>query len=324
MFFAYRVVALAALTLPLLVVGLLACSDDSSSSGAGNAAGSGGAAGNNGSQSGSGGSGGSGGNDSLTVQYTSSLPVVKEVAWAAGQGVTVGVAGGNVRFGDTTTSITVNPHSSASSNRCTDVTKVCFVFTAINQGTTEERDEAIRQMKETANGGNLDFSAGLVGSAVTATVVRSAASGKFFPALSALVDVYVPTGFDGDVTANTTSGGVSVRGARRAATITTGLGDIAFELDGIAPGNSQGEITTGNGDILFTAPSTANISIQGDARGVGGSVLLSGSPVGWSQVQGSTDQAATFCGGTACATPAVSDGNWSLKTELGAIEIQLK
>jgi len=255
-----------------------------------------------------------------TVQYISSTPVLQEAAWTAGQALRIGVTGGNVRTGQATTSITINPQGADSAAAgCKDASKVCVRFTAANNDTKENRDEATRQMKVVADGGNLVVSAANSG---TEVIVKAEQSGKFNSALTALVDVWVPAAFDGDIVANSDSGGISVRGARKGASVKTGLGDIAFDLNGIAPNASSGSITTSNGDILFNVPRAANINVQGQVSGPGDTVRID-TVDGWKLVDSSTEQAATFCGNTACT--GTNDGLWQLKaTDLGSIQVSPK
>lgn len=251
-----------------------------------------------------------------TVQYISSTPVLQEAAWAAGQTLRIGVTGGNIRTGQATTSITINPQGADSAAAgCKDASKICVRFTAANNDTKENRDEATRQMKLVADGGNLLVSA----SSGTEVIVKAEQSGKFNSALTALVDVWVPAAFDGDIVANSDSGGISVRGARKGASVKTGLGDIAFDLSAVAPNASSGTITTSNGDILFNLPRAANLNVQGQVSGPGDTVRIDAVD-GWKQVDGSTEQAATFCGGTACS--GTNDGLWKLQaTDLGSIQV---
>lgn len=255
-----------------------------------------------------------------TTQYTGT-PIVQQVAWADGQRLTVAVAGGDVRVGDTaSTSIAINPHSQGGGKpaECTDANQVCIRFTPINNDTKDRRDEATRQMKQVADGGNLQTSAGTDANGIVATVTQNAQNGKFNNSLSAVVDVWVPDAFNGDVVAKSDSGGISVRGARKGATVQTGLGDIAFDLTNVIATTTDNTITSDQGDITFNIPKTSNLNIQGTASGIDNEVFSS-TAEGWKLIEGSTKQAATFCGNTACSGTA--DGLWKLTAKFGSVKI---
>lgn len=257
-----------------------------------------------------------------TVQYTGT-PIAQSFAWSDGQRLKVSVTGGNLRVGNTaSTSITINPYSQGGAPaECSDTSKICVRFIPINNDTKDRRDEATRQMKQVGDGGNLQTSVGSDEGGVLVAVTQNAQNGKYNSTLSAVVDVWVPANFNGDIVATSDSGGISVRGARKAAVVQTGLGSIAFDLADILPNTADNKITTENGDIIFTVPKTANINIQGQVGGANDTVLID-NVEGWSQVEGSTDQAATFCGNTACDGHA--DGLWKLQaTKLGSIQIKL-
>lgn len=255
-----------------------------------------------------------------TVPYTGS-EIAQEVAWSDGQRLTVAVAGGDIRVGDTaSTSITVNPHSSGGAKpaTCTDVNKVCIRFIPINNDTKDRRDEATRQMKQVADGGNLQTSAGTDANGVVATVTQNAQNGKYNNSLSATVDVWVPDAFNGDVVAKSDSGGISVRGARKGATVQTGLGDIAFDLTNVIATTTDNTITSDHGDITFNIPKASNLNIQGTASGIDNEVYTSTAD-GWKLIEGSTAQAATFCGNAACT--GSPDGLWKLNAKFGSVKI---
>ncbi len=257
-----------------------------------------------------------------TVQYLGT-PIVQQVAWTDGQRLTVGIVGGNIRTGSTaSTSITVNPHSTGGKPaECSDVNQVCVRFIPINNDSKDRKDEATRQMKQVADGGNLVTSAGTDANGVLITVALDNKNGKFNSSLSAIADVWIPDNFNGDIVAKSESGGISVRGARKGATVETGLGSIAFDLASVIPTTTDNTITTRNGDIIFTVPRTANINIQGQVSGGSDTVAID-TVAGWQEVEGSTAQAATFCGNAACTGQA--EGLWRLNaTSLGSIKINL-
>jgi hypothetical protein len=255
--------------------------------------------------------------------------ITKQAPVADGQRLTISVTGANVRLGDTASvSINVNPDG-ARPGACADAAQLCIQFIPINSDTADRVDEVTRQMKQVEDGGNLITRVGTDANGVLIEVLQDGKNGKYNTALSATVQVWAPASFSGDIVANSATGDISVRGARRAATVTTGLGDIAFDLSAITPGASGGEITSGNGDITFNLPGTANLNVTGDARGAGGVVSIA-ARTGWQEIEGSTTQAATFCGNTACSgkseglhAGSTTRADWALKTELGSILITL-
>ncbi|MCS6902272.1 MAG: hypothetical protein RMJ98_21675 [Myxococcales bacterium] len=257
-----------------------------------------------------------------TVQYIGT-PIVRQVAWTDGQRLTVGIVGGNIRTGETaSTSITINPHSTGGKPaECSDATQVCVRFLPINNDTKDRKDEATRQMKQVAEGGNLLTNVGSDANGVVVTVDLDNRNGKYNSSLSAIADIWIPDNFNGDIVAKSESGGISVRGARRGATVETGLGDIAFDLVSVIPTTTDNTITTRNGDIIFSVPRSANLNIQGQVSGAGDKVLID-TVTGWQEVEGSTEQSATFCGNAACS--GQSEGLWKLNaTSLGSIQIKL-
>ncbi|MCU0658829.1 MAG: hypothetical protein MUF64_27285 [Polyangiaceae bacterium] len=258
-----------------------------------------------------------------TVQYTGT-PIVRQVAWADGQRLFVGITGGNLRVGNTaSTSITINPHSTGGKPaECSDPAQVCVRFIPINNDTKDREAEATRQMKQVADGGNLNVAAGTDASGVNIQVTQNGTNGKYNSSLSAVADVWVPDAFNGDVVAKSESGGISVRGARRGAEVQTGLGSIAFDLAPNAlPTGADSRITTDNGDIIFRVPTASNISIQGKVSGQSDVVRIDNA-AGWQMLDGSTEQAATFCGNAACT--GQTQGNWVLTaTSLGSIQVNL-
>lgn len=256
-------------------------------------------------------------------------PIIKQAAAVDGQRLTISVTGANLRVGDTASvSINVNP-AGARPGECADAAQHCIRFIPINNDTADKEAEVTRQMKQVEDGGNLITRVGTDANGVLVEVLQDGKNGKYNTALSAVVEVWAPAAFNGDIVANSATGDISVRGARRAATVTTGLGDIAFDLSAITPGASGGDITSGNGDIIFTLPGAANLNISGDARSAGGEVIID-TRTGWSQLEGSTTQAATFCGNNACNgqseglhAGSTTRSDWALKTELGSIKINL-
>lgn len=256
-------------------------------------------------------------------------PIFKQAPVVDGQRLTISVTGANLRVGDTASvAINVNPDG-ARPGECADAAQHCIRFIPINNDTADRVDEVTRQMKQVEDGGNLVTRVGTDANGVLVEVLQDGKNGKYNTALSAVVEVWAPASFNGDIVANSATGDISVRGARRAATVTTGLGDIAFDLSAITPGASGGDITSGNGDITFTLSGAANLNISGDARNAGGEVIID-TRTGWSQLEGSTTQAATFCGNNACNgqseglhAGSATRADWVLKTELGSIDINL-
>jgi hypothetical protein len=276
---------------------------------------------------GSGGGGASGSDGGETTKPYVGTPVIKQAAVTDGQRLTISVTGANVRVGNTAAvSINVNPDG-ARPGECADAAQLCIRFIPINYDTADRIDEATRQMKQVEDGGNLITRVGTDANGVLVEVLQDSKNGEYNTALSAVVEVWAPTAFGGDIVANSATGDISVRGARRAATATTGLGNITLDLASITPGASGGDISTGNGDVFFTLPGAANLNISGDARNAGGMVSIT-PKTGWQEIEGSTTQAATFCGNTACSgkseglhAGSTTRADWVLKTELGSIGI---
>lgn len=257
-----------------------------------------------------------------TVQYTGT-PISQQVPWTSGQRLTVALAGGSVRTGSTASrSIGIFPNSTGGKPaECSDPAQVCVRFIPINNDTKDRRDEATRQMKQVADGGNLQTTAGTDPNGVLVTATQNAQNGKFNNSLSAIVDVWIPDNFDGDIVAKADSGDIEVTGARKGATVQTGLGDIAFTLAEARATTTDNTISTDNGDIIFSLPSAANINIQGQVSGPGDVVRIDNA-TGWQIIDGSTEQAATFCGNTACS--GQPQGLWKLAaTSLGSIQVKL-
>jgi hypothetical protein len=219
---------------------------------------------------GSGGGGASGSAGAETLKPYVGTPIFKQAPVVDGQRLTISVTGANLRVGDTASvAINVNPDG-ARPGECADAAQHCIRFIPINNDTADRVDEVTRQMKQVEDGGNLVTRVGTDANGVLVEVLQDGKNGKYNTALSAVVEVWAPASFNGDIVANSATGDISVRGARRAATATTGLGDIAFDLSAITPGASGGDISTGNGDITFTLPGAANLNISGDARSAGG------------------------------------------------------
>ena len=251
--------------------------------------------------------------------------IVQEVAWTAGQALRVGVAGGNVRYGDATTSITVNVHGVTTIAGCTDVNKVCVQFTPINADTQERREEATRQMKQVSNGGNLSTT--IVNDATQGVVIEvkrdTANSATFNSSLSALVDVLIPAGFDGDIIAGTNNiGDVVIKGVRRGLKVNVDNGNVLVQLGAvIAIRGGERTVTALDGDITFQVPAASLVSVQAQANADDPTlqtVELRGATAGWKPELANTIHSATFSnilGG--------GDGNWSLKALSGAIAIDL-
>lgn len=278
-----------------------------------------GGAGSAGSTQNTGGTAGSGGSDTTgaIVQFIGS-PTFAKVDWTSGQKLQINVAGGKIRIGPTAavaiTVNTANPPAECGSG-------LCVRFLPIVAMSPQNQEGANQQMKTTAEGGHLDLKAAQEGGIATVAVSVSGSASSYDESLSAVVDVWLPQGFDGDIAATAESGEISLSGVRRGATAKTGLGNVNVKLEAISPGASSGEIQTQLGDVLFSAPKSANISIQGQSDATG-EVLISPGISGWQMVEGSTAQAATFCGNTACQ--GQSEGNWSLKSEFGSVQITLE
>lgn len=288
-----------------------------------------------------------------TTQYVSSTPVFREVAWAAGQSVKISVQGANVRVGDiASTSITVNPGGAPAD--CKEAaTKVCVKFTAIHNDTKENRDRAVQQMKLVEEGGMLAVSAAAQGNDILISAGPSGSGAG--SGLSALVDVFLPPAFDGQIVANTGTGAVSVIGAKNSVSAKTGLGAIAIDVAGTAtPGNyivsaktelgdiaitmpagapaagvvwgtgasgDEYSLRSDQGDIQLTVPVAANMDIQALAEGPGANISLSfEAPAGWKQQEGSTATAATYCGNAAC-DGSVKGGLWEVAAKFGSINL---
>lgn len=249
-----------------------------------------------------------------TVAYTGTA-VQQEVNWSPGQAINIDVEGGNVRVGKTaTTAITVNKGTGD---------KVIVKFTPINNDTEENRDAATKQMSSPENGGNLALTATNDGNAVGILVD---VQGKASSGLSARVDVTLPAGFDGALSAHTEYGDISVADVNRGVDIanTKGIGDIYVELNGTAPLGANGEqstvsgkISAHSGDIKLVVPSTGNITIGATADGASGEVIYPETlPTNWTATVGDIN-AVTLQGNA--GSPM-----WHVDTDSGKVYLEIK
>jgi hypothetical protein len=290
---------------------LYACSDSTDTGGN---AGTAGTAGN----AGSAGTAGGGGSEGGAEQQFIGTPTIQQVPWAPGQKLKIDVKGGNIRFGEVASKAIVVNEGAAPAGCGAGL---CVQFTPIVLMSSQEKEAANQQMKAASEGGNLVLEASQQGQEAVVSVSLSSTPSAPAASLSAVVNVWLPAEFDGDIAATAESGAIVLRGVRRGATARTGLGTIDVKLEQIAAGASSGELRAETGDVLLSVPASASISVQGQT-GFSGTVSLDGQPGGWQTVDGSTEQAATFCGNNACN--AQSEGNWFLKTEFGDVRVTLE
>ena len=247
--------------------------------------------------------------DTTATQFVGSL-VTQHVPWAAGQGITIAVPGGNLRSGPTATSITVSPGSGAD---------IQVTFTPFVSDTAANEASARMSMNDPTHGGNLILTSN-GGSGSSPASIGVSFTGTHQSSLSATVDIILPAGFDGAINATTDSGDVSVAGTQHGVNVASnGPGNIEVDLGTVLP-TDTGVITTDLGDITLKVPTAASLDIQAQATST---LTTTPNPIssaaGWMEVPGGTDQVGTFRGnGGTQSTP------WQLKTNLGAIQIDVQ
>jgi hypothetical protein len=245
-----------------------------------------------------------------TVEYIGT-PVDTDVPWTAGQPLKISIQGASVREGSqASTSITVGVNASLPANT------IRVHFVPINNETQENKAKASTEMNSPANGGSLNLNAGSDASGVNVSVTTQ---GTHSNGLSATVDILVPPGFDGALTATTATGDVSIQGVQSSVTTSTGLGAIAVTLAAVPAAGTSGNFSSDNGDITFTVPAASNLSIQATTDSLNS--VQYDNVSGWQEVAGSSPQAATICGNTACA--GTSTGNWVINAKFGSILVKI-
>lgn len=198
--------------------------------------------------------------------------VVKEVDWAPGTAIKVTVKGGSTRLGETAgTSIAVKAGSGS---------KLIAKFTPLNTATDDTKAAKTDEMNRLTP--TINSAAGII----TIDVDPPSGSGAD---LTARVDLELPAGFDGGMTANSGTGDIDLRGVSHSVAANTGLGKIVCVLAGAPAATDTGSFITGQGDIFFEVPAASPIVIDAQS-GSDGSVATTDLPAGWTADGANTQQ----------------------------------
>lgn len=236
-----------------------------------------------------------------TTQYTGTPKTQTIQIDNASVPLAINVEGGNVRVGNASTSITINPKAAANTIQVT--------FTPFNSDTEENKQKAIDQMNN-----NLVLTA-TGGPSAAISVKRT---GTFNSSLSAMVDILIPPDFAGSISAITSSGDVSINGAKAGVTTSSGLGNIAVIFNGPTKTSDTGSVTTKQGDITFDLDAKSDLSMTVVSGSDGAIYVPNPLPAGWAEGAGSTPQAASYTGnmGSAAAWKLDASGFFTSKVSV--------
>jgi hypothetical protein len=240
-----------------------------------------------------------------TVQFQGTAKDA-DVAWTAGQPISINVTGGNVRVGDMTTSIRVIPGSGSS-------VKVKF-YPFISVVKDEEADGR-RQMNEL-----LTLSASNDNGTVNIAVQQT---GTHNSSLSARVDVELPAGYNAPINASSQNGDIYLEGAMPSVNAAAdGVGDVNVVLTSPITAGNKGSIVSKGGKIGLEVPNSSVVVFRAQTEPDQKISYNATLPANWSEAEGSTASAATLIGNAGTANE-----EWTLSTvgsAFGKIEIDIK